>query len=154
MIVDSYSPNTPPFAEPLALALAETGGGLVEQQQPGPGGDGPGELDHPLVLQRQRGGVPAAQRGHAQAGQGLFGLLPGLSELAAEQTGCDAGPVRGQAGDRHVVQHGAAADQVHRLEGPADTEAEALLRRQPGHVGAVEQDPAAGGRHAAADDAE
>src|ERR1700735_424536 len=51
----------------------------------------------------------------------------------------DAGEgVRGQAGDRHVVEHRAALDQVDSLEGAADALVEPLVRRPPGDVGAGE----------------
>ena len=75
-------------------------------------------------------------------------------EPAAPDPGDDRRGVRGQAGDRHVVEHGAALDQVDGLEGAADAQVEPLVRRPPGDVGAGEDDLARRRRHAAADDVE
>src|SRR5262249_50839864 len=70
------------------------------------------------------------------------------------EPGQEARAVRAQTRDGHVVEHGAATNEVDRLERAADPEPEALIGRQRGDVLPGEHDRAARRRQAAPDHAQ
>ena len=60
-----------PFGQVLALGLRQAGAGLVEDGQPGVGGQGPGEVDEPLLGRPQPGHRLVGQRLDAEELQEL-----------------------------------------------------------------------------------
>ena len=127
-----------------------TGGGLIQQQQGGVGGQSPDDLQTALGAVGQGTGFVVGQVLHAEDGQQLQGALVGQLLLL---------PVLGQAedavphgvadlvveADLHVVLHRQVVEQADVLEGTGDAR---LVHLGGGHavgVLAVEEDGAPGG---------
>ena len=120
-------------AELLALGVAQPRGGLVEQQETGPRGQGPGELEQAGLARGQRVGGPGGQVGEADEGEDGVGVGGGVGAVvrpAAADLGCG----------QDVLADREGAEDLEPLEGPGDAEAGPLVGLEAGHVGAVEGD--------------
>ena len=134
-------------AQLVALGVVRPGGGLVEQEEAGPGGQGAGQLEQPGLAGGQ--GVGRLRRPGAQSDQGqdCVGHRRGVGTIAGPAA-ADLG--RGQ----DVLAHGEGAEDLEALEGAGDPEAGPLVRLEPGQVRAVEEDAAGAEALQAADGVE
>ena len=132
-----------------ALGGREPGGRLVEQDQARRAGEGHADLELALLAVREgRHGLP----GHIGEPDALEQRLRRLAPRRSE----DAVAVARDAAHREeqVVPHREVAEQERGLVGAAQPHADALVRRQRGHVLAEEQHATARGREVAGDHVE
>ena len=119
------------------LALGQTTGDLIEQQQGGLGGERPGELEALAIQQRQRAGEQVGLVEHA----GLFesghrGVLFRCRQPAAATE---------RAADEHVLEHGQPFERARDLRGASDAAVAPHVSRQVGDVLTGQRDRAAVG---------
>ncbi len=122
-------------AQLLALGVVEAGGGLVEQEQARPGGQGAGQLEQAGLAGGERVGRPVGQVGQPDQGQHAVGVGRGV--------GAVPGPAPADlCGGQDVLPDRQRAEDLEPLERAGDAQSGALMRLEPGHVGVVEGDPA------------
>ena len=139
--------------EGLGFLGVHAGGRLVEEQELGTGGQGPGDFQPALVAVGQARGLVEgglAQPHEIKAGHGvlddvaLLGPLGRRAQDRAEKIGLGAA----MAADAHVVEHGEAGKKPDVLKRPGHAQSGHALGTRTGHVlrfsVSGEQDPALG----------
>ena len=143
-----------PFVELAHLLQVHARGRLVQQQQPGAGGEGPRELEAPLLPERE-----AARELVALVGE------PGELELLLDRrppAPAPGEPAREEAlrphrllpvlGHPQVLPHREVREEADVLEGPGDAGPQGDVGRAVGDLRPLEPDAPRGGREHPADE--
>ena len=143
-----------PFVELPHLLEVHAGGRLVEQQQPGTGGEGSGELQAPLLPEREAAGQLVALVGEPGELELLLDrrpLAPAPGEPAREEA---FRPDRLQAvlGHPEVLPDGEVREQADVLEGPGNAGPQGDVGRVVGDLRPLETHAPRGGREHPADE--
>src|SRR5438132_853618 len=146
-------------AERLHLALGDARSGLVEQQHARAERHHRPELREPAGARRQLGHMAAGEPAEAEQLDELLGaqLLPSLGRergRQGEQRGNDLGGLAPLERDLERVEQRHLGEQACLLERAAEPEQGALLRPEPGDVGALDQHPSRVGAQMAGEDVE
>ena len=128
------------------LRRVQAGHELVEQEEGGAGGQGPGQLQAPALQEGQPGGRPGPLPPQPHPGQALLGLRPGR--------GPPGRPPAVELADQDVVEHGQPGELTNVLERPGNPVGADLVRSQPGDVGVAHPDPARVGPEGPGDEVE
>ena len=114
---------------------------LVEHQQPGPGGQGAGQLEALLDADGQIARGLAGKLGQSADADAVLGRRAGLCRVRVVQEGAH----------QHVVVHGHLLEGTDDLEGSHGAQARDLVGWKPRDLPAVEEDPPRGDRVEAGD---
>ena len=129
------------------LLVVHAARGLVQDQQPGVGGQGAGDLQQALVAVGKTAGGLGVMIGqahelqlfHAAFHSGLFlAALPGRVQHGGQKAGFQAAVTARQ----HVLQRGQLAEQTDALEGAGNAHLHDIVRALAGDVLAAEGDAA------------
>ena len=114
--------------------MVEAAGGLVEEEQPRPAGEGARELDPFQRSVRQAGGRALGVLGDAYVGERLE-RVTALLALPLEAR-------RGMRADEDVLEHGHPREELEILEGAGDPESDHTARPHAAQRPAVQDDVA------------
>ena len=129
----------------VQLGVVEPGHHLVEQEQPRPAGQRPGEVEEALLVEVERADVVVAARVEVDEPERLLGagVRLRLAGPATDRTEHGA--------EHHVLAHRHLAERPRRLQDHGDPRLAGTVRRQASHVGAGEADRPTGRRGEPAD---